>query len=146
MDDKIIIIPDLSEIAIYGNSLKRASEALLSIPIRTEMTVPPADDPKDKQIGWSITETVGIGVVNPRGLVRFPKCCVCQGTKRISEVDINLKQCDGDGTYPICPKCRRQTRKILRQMDKMDPRELPLSISDPNIFIRIRAANLLEKV
>jgi len=40
------------------------------IPVRTELTVLSADDPKARTIGFSIFENLGIGCHNPRGLAR----------------------------------------------------------------------------
>jgi len=40
------------------------------IPVRTELTVLSADDPKVRTIGFSVFENLGIGAFNPRGLVR----------------------------------------------------------------------------
>ena len=28
--------------------------------------------PENKAIGWTVTETIGIGIVNPRGVRRYP--------------------------------------------------------------------------
>jgi len=41
------------------------------IPVRTELTVLSADDPKNRLIGFSIFENLGIGAFNPRGLTRL---------------------------------------------------------------------------
>lgn len=41
------------------------------IPVRTELTVLSADDPRNRSIGFSIFENLGIGCFNPRGLVRL---------------------------------------------------------------------------
>lgn len=41
------------------------------IPVRTELTVLSADDPKARTIGFSCFENLGIGCHNPRGLVRL---------------------------------------------------------------------------
>lgn len=38
------------------------------MPIRTELTVLPADEPKKLKLGWIVKETVGIGVINPFGM------------------------------------------------------------------------------
>lgn len=40
-------------------------------PVRTELTVMSADDPKTRTIGFSCFENVGIGAFNPRGLTRL---------------------------------------------------------------------------
>ncbi|MFA6233874.1 MAG: HK97-fold major capsid protein [Bacteroidota bacterium] len=41
------------------------------IPVRTELTVLSADDPKARTIGFSIFENLGIGAFNPRGEARL---------------------------------------------------------------------------
>lgn len=41
------------------------------IPVRTELTVLSADDPKRRMIGFSVFENIGIGAYNPRGLARL---------------------------------------------------------------------------
>lgn len=41
------------------------------IPVRTELTVLSADDPKARTIGFSCFENLGIGAYNPKGLARL---------------------------------------------------------------------------
>ena len=41
------------------------------IPVRTELTVLSADDPKARTIGFSVFENLGIGAFNPKGLTRL---------------------------------------------------------------------------
>jgi hypothetical protein len=41
------------------------------IPVRTELTVLSADDPKARRIGFSVFENLGIGCHNPLGVVRI---------------------------------------------------------------------------
>jgi hypothetical protein len=41
------------------------------IPVRTELTVLSADDPKARTIGFSVFENIGLGAFNPRGLARL---------------------------------------------------------------------------
>jgi len=41
------------------------------MPVRTELTVISADDPKARTIGFSVFENLGIGAYNPRGLTRM---------------------------------------------------------------------------
>ena len=41
------------------------------MPVRTELTVISADDPKARTIGFSCFENLGIGAHNPRGLIRM---------------------------------------------------------------------------
>ena len=40
------------------------------MPVRTELTVLPADNPGQRAIGWTVKENNGIGAFNPRGLAR----------------------------------------------------------------------------
>lgn len=47
------------------------SENFGRFPVRTELTVLSADDPKARTIGFSCFENVGIGAFNPRGLTRL---------------------------------------------------------------------------
>lgn len=37
-------------------------------PVRTEIEVLPADDSRQMKIGWSAYETIGLSIINPRGL------------------------------------------------------------------------------
>lgn len=46
-------------------------EMLGRMPVRTELTVLSADDPKRRMIGFSMFEQIGQGVYNPKGLVRL---------------------------------------------------------------------------
>lgn len=41
------------------------------IPVRTELTVLSADDPKARTIGFSVFENLGVGAFNPRALTRL---------------------------------------------------------------------------
>ena len=41
------------------------------IPVRTELTVLSADDPRARTIGFSVFENLGLGAYNPRGLTRL---------------------------------------------------------------------------
>jgi hypothetical protein len=55
------------------------------IPVRTELTVLPADDPKNKTIGWTVKEGVGVGVFNSRNLRRV--CCPVCGEETFDLLD-----------------------------------------------------------
>ncbi len=46
-------------------------EFLGRFPVRTELTVLSADDPKARRIGFSIFEMIGIGAFNPKALTRI---------------------------------------------------------------------------
>jgi hypothetical protein len=54
---------------MFGSN-KGKAEFFGRIPLRTELTVIPADK-VDRTIGFTVKETVGVAVVNPRGLTRF---------------------------------------------------------------------------
>jgi hypothetical protein len=45
--------------------------------------------------------------------------------------------------HPICPKCFLRTKKLLNCLNKTNSKKLPLYISHPNKFVRIRASRLL---
>jgi hypothetical protein len=50
------------------------------MPLRSDIVVLPADDPKLlKKIGFSVEEKIGIGVVNPRGVAIASKITVVDG-------------------------------------------------------------------
>lgn len=38
------------------------------MPVRQDIEVIPADEPKQLKLGWVISEEIGIGIVNPRGV------------------------------------------------------------------------------
>jgi hypothetical protein len=38
------------------------------MPIRQDIEVLPADEPKQLKLGWVVSEIIGIGIVNPRGI------------------------------------------------------------------------------
>lgn len=46
------------------------------MPVRQDIEVIPADEPKRLSLGWVISEIIGLGIVNPRG--------VCAGRKSVS--------------------------------------------------------------
>lgn len=41
------------------------------MPIRQDIEVLPADEPKQLKLGWVVNEIVGIAVVNPRGVSKL---------------------------------------------------------------------------
>ena len=43
------------------------------MPIRQDIEVLPADEPKQLKLGWVVSEIIGIGIVNPRGVSRGNK-------------------------------------------------------------------------
>jgi len=38
------------------------------MPVRQDIEVLPADEPKQLKLGWVVNEIVGVGIVNPRGV------------------------------------------------------------------------------
>jgi hypothetical protein len=47
--------------------------------------------------------------------------------------------------YSICDKCLTESRKQVKKIKRMNLKNLPLHISDPNIFVREAAIKRLEK-
>lgn len=43
------------------------------MPIRQDIEVLPADEPKQLKLGWVVSEIIGIGIVNPRGVSKGSK-------------------------------------------------------------------------
>ena len=43
------------------------------MPIRQDIEVLPADEPKQLKLGWVVSEEIGIGIVNPRGVAKGTK-------------------------------------------------------------------------
>lgn len=46
------------------------------MPVRQDIEVLPADEPKQLKLGWVVSEIVGIGIVNPRGVAAGHKSVV----------------------------------------------------------------------
>ena len=46
------------------------------MPIRQDIEVLPADEPKQLKLGWVVSEEIGIGIVNPRGTAKGNKSIV----------------------------------------------------------------------
>jgi hypothetical protein len=46
------------------------------MPIRQDIEVLPADEPKQLKLGWVVSEEIGIGIVNPRGVAKGSKSTV----------------------------------------------------------------------
>ena len=43
------------------------------MPVRQDIEVLPADEPKQLKLGWVVSEIIGIGIVNPRGVSKGSK-------------------------------------------------------------------------
>ena len=80
---KKIVVPTEEEIELFGNKIKIVKTNLIrkgeifmidspklvgSMSARTEIEVIPADPIKNLSLGWTVHETVGIGVINSRGI------------------------------------------------------------------------------
>lgn len=46
------------------------------MPVRQDIEVMPADEPKQLKLGWVVSEIIGIGIVNPRGVAAGRKSLV----------------------------------------------------------------------
>jgi hypothetical protein len=46
------------------------------MPIRQDIEVLPADEPKQLKLGWVVSEEIGLGIVNPRGCAKGSKSTV----------------------------------------------------------------------
>ena len=66
---QIYTSPEIAQNAIY---LVTEPEYFGVMPIRMDLTVLPADDPKARTFGWSIFQQIGIGIHNPeKGLQKI---------------------------------------------------------------------------
>jgi hypothetical protein len=46
------------------------------MPVRQDIEVLPADEPKQLKLGWVVSEIIGIGIVNPRGVAAGRKSVI----------------------------------------------------------------------
>ena len=59
----------VSKVVPAGNIYGVADPEFVGVmPIRQDIEVLPADEPKQLKLGWVVNEIVGIGIVNPRGV------------------------------------------------------------------------------
>ena len=59
----------VSKIVPAGTSFACADPEFVGVmPVRQDIEVIPADEPKQLKLGWVVSEIVGIGIVNPRGV------------------------------------------------------------------------------
>lgn len=59
----------VSKIVPAGKSFATAEPELVGVmPVRQDVEVMPADEPKQLKMGWVVSEIIGIGIVNPRGV------------------------------------------------------------------------------
>ena len=58
-------------VSIFKPSLKNgAFPARNTFPVRKDITVLPADDPKKLKLGWIVCESIGIGIINTAAISR----------------------------------------------------------------------------
>lgn len=79
-----------------------------------------------------------------------PFCEVCnRNTFDYLTVNINLEQdsiiSNIRGTYRICPKCFKDTQKVIKKMRKVPLIKLPLYINHNNLFVKNYVAERLKK-
>jgi hypothetical protein len=59
----------VSKIVPAGKAFATAEPEFVGVmPVRQDIEVLPADEPKQLKLGWVVSEIVGIGIVNPRGV------------------------------------------------------------------------------
>jgi len=59
----------VSKIVPAGKAFATAEPELVGVmPVRQDIEVLPADEPKQLKLGWVVSEIIGIGIVNPRGV------------------------------------------------------------------------------
>ena len=59
----------VSKIVPQGQVFACAEPELVGImPVRQDIEVIPADEPKQLKLGWVVSEIIGVGIVNPRGV------------------------------------------------------------------------------
>jgi hypothetical protein len=59
----------VSKIVPAGTAFACADPEFVGVmPVRQDIEVMPADEPKQLKLGWVVSEIVGIGIVNPRGV------------------------------------------------------------------------------
>ena len=59
----------VSKVVPNGQAFACADPEFVGVmPVRQDIEVMPADEPKQLKLGWVVSEIVGIGIVNPRGV------------------------------------------------------------------------------
>lgn len=59
----------VSKIVPAGTAFAVADPEFVGVmPVRQDIEVMPADEPKQLKLGWVVSEIIGIGIVNPRGV------------------------------------------------------------------------------
>ena len=61
----------VSKVVPAGTAYSCADPEFVGVmPVRQDIEVLPADEPKQLKLGWVVSEIVGIGIVNPRGVAK----------------------------------------------------------------------------
>lgn len=61
----------VSKVVPAGTAYACADPEFVGVmPVRQDIEVLPADEPKQLKLGWVVSEIVGIGIVNPRGVAK----------------------------------------------------------------------------
>jgi len=59
----------VSKVVPSGRGFACADPEFVGVmPVRQDIEVLPADEPKQLKLGWVVNEIIGIGIVNPRGV------------------------------------------------------------------------------
>jgi len=59
----------VSKVVPVGRSFATADPEFVGVmPVRQDIEVLPADEPKQLKLGWVVNEIIGVGIVNPRGV------------------------------------------------------------------------------
>ena len=67
----------VSKIVPAGTVYSAADPEFLGVmPIRQDIEVLPADEPRQLKLGWVVSEIIGIGIVNPRGCAKGNKSVI----------------------------------------------------------------------
>lgn len=89
---------------------------------------------------------VGPGVTGLAGAtgMNTPVCEVCRKKSAHIFVDINLNQAHSTKElYGICSGCHKETKRMIRELEKLEMNRLPLHINHENIFVREAVNNRL---
>lgn len=92
-----------------------------SFPVRTEIEVLPADKPRTTKIGWTVSEIIGISVINPRGMRgRNPADYVRLLEKMSTEEEVRLFILKESEAFPdLMPKLYDVILKNFPQYHKL---------------------------
>jgi len=91
-----IIKPTKEEIIKYGDFVCIVDDPKFvgKMPVRTDIEVLPADEPKQQKIGWVVHETIGVAAYNPKAISGFK--FVTDWKEDFSDAIKNYKEEDKD--------------------------------------------------